>query len=311
VLDQKIIVVRNETGELKAFYNICSHRGHLLAKQSGNARRLACPFHAWIYDLDGNLQSAPNSKKVAGFDFSEHALVAVRVEQFLNLVMVNLDPAATPLAAMAGALAGEISQYLPDTSGFQLARTDSFNLACNWKFVFDQLECYHCPMIHPEAALAVDFERRETAEHDWYHSATSYLAPRTDHDELLIRARKGDAFQNNHVWYLWPNYMLLGQPGPTNFSLVEALPQGPEAVCVRVHHFFPTLPPAEESLRQMNGLRDIVFPQDFSAVESQQNGVKSRGYRGGRLMVDQARSYLSEHPTHWFDKKVWDIHNPG
>jgi phenylpropionate dioxygenase-like ring-hydroxylating dioxygenase large terminal subunit len=210
---------------------------------------------------------------------------------------------------MVPGLTQEVLDHLPDITNFKLARTDRFPLRCNWKFVFDQLECYHCPTLHPEAAVSVDLSRRETREHEWYHSAVSYIAPRAaDRDSLLLRSTTGDAFENNYVWYLWPNYMLLGQPGPTNFSLVEAAPLGPEEVMVLVHHFFPNLPPTEESARQMNGLRDVVFPQDLSAVESQQNGVKCRGYRGGRLMVDRKHSYLSEHPTHWFDKKIWEIH---
>jgi hypothetical protein len=163
--------------------------------------------------------------------------------------------------------------------------------------------------VHPEAARSVDFRRRETREHEWYHTAISYLDPKDEPDNLLLRSRDTDAFKNNYVWYLWPNYMLLGQPGPRNFSLVEAKARGPESVEVLVHHFFPQLPPEDESIRQMDGLRDVVFPQDTAAIASQQNGVRSMGYRGGRLMVDKERSYLSEHTTHWFDHKIWQLHS--
>jgi choline monooxygenase len=181
-------------------------------------------------------------------------------------------------------------------------------MQCNWKFVFEQLECYHCPVLHPEAALAVDFRRRETQEYDYYHAATSYLDPRTDHESLLVRASKGDAFENSHVWYLWPNYMIVGRAGPANLTIIEAIPDGPEAVTVRSHYLLPMLPAGPENLRQMNTFRDVIWPQDGGAIESQQNGVKCRGYRPGRLMVDRERSYLSEHATHWFDNKVWQLH---
>lgn len=311
VLDQRILVTRTESGALKAFYNICSHRGHLLAKENGHARRIVCPFHAWAFNLDGQLCTAPNAKNVSCFSFEEHSLVEVRVEQFLNLVMVNLDPKAVPLAEMVDGMAQEILQYIPDVANFKFARTDAFPLKCNWKFVFDQLECYHCPVLHPAAARSVDLSRRKTTEHNWWNASTSFTAPREDRDSLLLRSGEGDAFRNNHVWCFWPNYMLLGQPGPANFVLVEAIPRGPEEVTVQVHHFFPTETPSEESVRQMNALRDVVFPEDTSAIESQQNGVKCLGYRGGRLMVDKDRSYLSEHLTHWFDKKVWDLHQNG
>lgn len=308
IIDQRILVVRADDGSLKAYYNICSHRGHLLCKENGHAKRLVCPFHAWSFDLNGQLKTAPNSKNVRDFDFAEHSLVELRVEQFLNLVMVNLDPNAKPLRELVPGLHEEVSAFLPDLASFKHARTDSFPLDCNWKFVFDQLECYHCPTVHPEAALSVDFRRRETTEHEFYHHAVSYLDPRQDRDDLLLRSSNTDAFKDNHVWYLWPNYMLLGQPGPRNFALVDARVKGPESVEVLVHHFFPELPPAEESLRQMNALRDIVFPQDTAAIASQQNGVRCMGYRGGRLMVDKERSYLSEHTTHWFDQKIWQLH---
>jgi choline monooxygenase len=236
-------------------------------------------------------------------------LIQLRVEEFLNMVMVNLDTTAKSLVDLVPGLEREILSFIPSVADFYHTRCDSFPLKCNWKFVFEQLECYHCPVVHPEAARAVDFTKRKSVEHEWYHHAVSYLDARDAQEELVLRAKPGDAFQNNHVWYLWPNYMLLGRPGPANFAVVEAIPRGPESTDVLLHHFHPVSPPLDEHVRQMDQARDRTWPQDIAAIESQQNGVRSRGYKGGRLMVDREHSYLSEHATHWFDKKIWELHN--
>jgi carnitine monooxygenase subunit len=308
ILDQKVLVVRTLAWGLRAYYNLCSRRGHLLAKDKGNVGQLICPYDAWTYDLDGNLREVPNAQEVR-FDLADHGLIQLPVEQFLNMVMINVNSAAKQLAGIVPGLSQEILSHVPSIAEFHYTRSDFFSLKCNWKFVFDQLECYHCPVVHPEAARAVDFRRRETAEHEWYHHAISYLDAKDRPEDLVLRAKPGDAFENNHVWYLWPNYLLVGRPGPANFSVIEALPRGPEATDLFMHYFHPTSPPLDENVRQMNQARERTWPQDIAVIESQQNGVRCRGYKGGRLMVDREHSGLSEHATHWFDKKIWEVHN--
>ncbi len=311
VFDQKIVVVRGKDGVLRAFYNVCMHRGHTLAEGKGSKTILTCPFHAWSYDTAGALKAAGNAENVAGFRLEDFSLAPVRVEEFLNMVFVNLDPDAQSMAVQFRGLAEEILSFLPAIDSYRFHRRDVLPLQCNWKFTMDQLECYHCPHIHPEAMQAVDITRRESHEYDGWQSHTSFIDDdkmRRDWGEKLLRSKTGDAFKDNHVWYLWPNYMLLGQPGPANFSVLIGQPTSPETTDVIVDHCFAGAP-SPENEKQMNGLRDIVLSQDTAAMNGQQKGIHARGYRQGRLMVDAAHSWRSEHATHHFDKMVWEALN--
>lgn len=77
ILDQKVFVVRDKSGELRAFYNVCMHRGHILAEGKGSKTIFTCPFHAWSYDTDGRLRAAGNAENVAGFKLEDFSLVPI------------------------------------------------------------------------------------------------------------------------------------------------------------------------------------------------------------------------------------------
>ncbi len=95
---ESIIVMVGDGGALRAFYNVCRHRGHWLLEGSGNVDSIVCPYHAWRYATDGSLVYARSSEQVPGFDSSNFCLTAVQVEVFCGFVFVNLDPDASALA---------------------------------------------------------------------------------------------------------------------------------------------------------------------------------------------------------------------
>ena len=99
-----IVVVRNREGELRAFVNVCRHRGHEVAVGCGRRETLQCPYHAWTYDLDGFLRAAPRSERESGFDHADWSLQRVLVDTWGPLVFVNPDPDAAPLAGTLGEL---------------------------------------------------------------------------------------------------------------------------------------------------------------------------------------------------------------
>ena len=85
VADEHVFVVRDHKGALRAYYNVCRHRAHLLLEGHGNAKVITCPYHAWAYGLDGTLRNAPLSDDVPGFDKSQFCLAPVRVEELFGL----------------------------------------------------------------------------------------------------------------------------------------------------------------------------------------------------------------------------------
>ncbi len=103
IFEQSVIVVAGRDGEIRAFHNVCQHRGNRLVEaRRGKSPTLTCGYHAWTYALDGCLRGASAYARASpGFDKSAHGLKPVRVEMFASFVFINLDPQAKPIAAMA------------------------------------------------------------------------------------------------------------------------------------------------------------------------------------------------------------------
>ncbi len=104
-----IVAVRNKDGELHAFYNVCKHRAHQLLEGEGTTNNIVCPYHAWSYDLGGQLTAARHSNNLVDFDKSEVCLDQVQITEFGGFVYVNLDRDAPPLAELSGDLGAEIT----------------------------------------------------------------------------------------------------------------------------------------------------------------------------------------------------------
>ena len=313
IIDQKILVVRAKDGRLRAFYNVCMHRGHVLAEGQGNKSIFTCPFHAWSYDTTGALKAAGNAENVAGFRLEDFSLSEIRVEELGPLVMVNLDPSATSINEIAGALAKDWLDTVPELPDLRVARNDPRVVRANWKFVLDQMECYHCPHLHKGAGFGSMAKTQWiTEERDYYAKHTIHANPDELNDDpgIIPVARPEDQYQNTKfIWYLWPGMIFVADRGRPNFKVMRVMPRGYEESSHEVFNMCLNVPPSDEDIAGMNFYRDVILPQDVAAMEKQQEGIHSRGFSQGRLMVDAARSIKSEHSTHHFDKLVWETLN--
>jgi len=142
------VVVRGADGKIRAFANVCRHRGSLLCtKEHGRATRLLCPFHAWSYDTTGRLRSAPNMSE--GFDRSGHGLRRIHAREVFGFVYVSLAEHPPDLEPGIQAIRSFVEPH-----GFDQARIAARRevvLQANWKLAMENfLECYHCPAAHPE-----------------------------------------------------------------------------------------------------------------------------------------------------------------
>ncbi|MEM7271259.1 MAG: aromatic ring-hydroxylating dioxygenase subunit alpha, partial [Pseudomonadota bacterium] len=171
VAGRPICVVRDRDGELRAFYNVCKHRAHELLKGEGETTRIMCPYHAWVYDLTGQLRRAPETENLEGFDTRSICLDQVRVEAFCGFIYVNLDRLAAPLADVSGDLREEIGHWAPDVSTLTFAHRLTYDIKSNWKNVVDNfLECYHCPTAHKDFCTLVDMDTYKVTTHGIYSS---------------------------------------------------------------------------------------------------------------------------------------------
>ncbi len=300
---QNLFIARGEDAEIRGFYNVCAHRGHELLQGKGRRNLITCPYHAWSYDFAGNLVAARNSDNVAGFNKCEFSLRQVRVEIFCGLIMVNLDPDATPFAETFAGLESEIRHYLPDVDALAFAQRDRFEVACNWKVLIDNfLECYHCQTAHKDFVDLVDMNSYKTITHRYYSSQCA-AAPRTT-DSSAFSFEPGDVDFGYAGFFVWPNFTIWIYPGEANLSVLQMNPAAPEQT-LEYQDWFTTGGEMSSQLKEAADYqRDILQPEDIGLCESVQKGLHSKGYNQGRFIVDSGRTELSEHAVHHFQRMV-------
>ena len=148
---ESVIVVRGEDGEIRAFHNVCRHRGTRLCGEAEGkfSRSIQCPYHAWTYALDGRLIGAPAMDEVEGFRMEEYPLHPVAAAEWEGCVFVSLDPNAEPFERAFAPLAGKFTRW--QLAELEIAHRITYDVAANWKLIFQNYsECYHCPVLHPQ-----------------------------------------------------------------------------------------------------------------------------------------------------------------
>jgi Rieske 2Fe-2S family protein len=155
---ESVLVSRARDGGPRAFFNVCRHRGARLCTEAAGQRRrtFQCPYHAWTYDFDGRLVSAPNLSSMPDVDRVEHGLRTVHVREWLGYVWVCLaDQPPSFEADVQGAVVGRLGSLALldgyDVDSLVLGRRIRYDVAANWKLIVENfMECYHCATIHPE-----------------------------------------------------------------------------------------------------------------------------------------------------------------
>jgi len=153
---EPLLLARGLQGELRGFYNVCRHRAGPPAEGCGSRKLFRCGYHGWTYSLDGSLISAPEFEGQPGFQASDFSLRPLRVEEWSNLIFVNLDLNAVSLLESLGELPRQAGRF-----GFErmkLFERRTYDMKCNWKtYVDNYLEGYHLPSIHPSLNRELDY----------------------------------------------------------------------------------------------------------------------------------------------------------
>ena len=300
VAGESIILVRNRQGVLRAFYNVCRHRGARLCRVDEPAiaglavqggvvgnRSILCPYHQWSYDLDGQLNAAPHMGAVPGFDKSTISLYPVGVECWGGFVFVHLTPAeARPLGPQITEIAARIRRY--PLADLRIGHTIRYEVAANWKAICENYnECYHCGGVHPELCSVVPaFRESGGGGLDWtrgvphrdgaYTFTSSGTTPRRpfpglDEDELV--RHKGEV--------IYPNlFISLACDHAAIFILQPRSAQRTDILC---HFLFEQHELAKADFDPADAVEfwDIVNRQDWAICESVQRGMRSRVHEFG------------------------------
>lgn len=295
LLDQRLFCVKGIDGEVRTFFNVCQHRAHEVVRGSGNKRVLVCPYHAWTYELDGQLRAAPNDQRVPGFDRSQICLTEVRTEILWGFVFVNLNPDAEPMTKWYPGLEAGLREYVPDIERLCPVYSVDVEERCNWKVsVENYSECYHCRLNHPTFANGVIDADSYNIVPEGY--CLRHMTRAVNLDKMSYDL---DPTANEHAldytsWFLWPAFSFQIYPGNV---LNTYLWRPTDIRTTLVQRAWYSVDGAEsETLSKLAAQdRDTTVAEDIRLVESVQRGLESRGYRPSPLIIDPEQGVNSEH----------------
>ena len=279
--DVPVVLVRGQDERLRGFVNVCRHRGAVVCEGEGRRETLQCPYHAWTYDLDGSLRTAPRADREPGFDADGLGLLPVAVEAWGPFVFANPDPEAAPLAETLGEVPRLLRDGGVDVDALRFDRRTDGKLRANWKVcVENYLECYHCQVAHPGLAKVIDVTPEAYLLDESRWTSSQYSPPRDP--------GAGGEVARGQFHFVFPNTVINVMPGRPNLSIGPVVPLGPERTYRFLDYFFaPDTPSAwiEEYLE----VDDQVGVEDRALVERVQAGVRAGVIEQGRLLPESER----------------------
>ena len=308
VAGRPVAIVRDQAGQLRAFYNVCKHRAHELLQGDGETTRIMCPYHAWVCDLTGQLRRAPETENLENFETNDICLDTVQVEEFCGFIYVNLDPDASSLATQSGDLGTEITHWAPDISDLTFGHRLTYDIKSNWKNVVDNfLECYHCPTAHKDFCTLVDMDTYKVTTHGIYssHMADAGTSENAAYDVSNATVR------THAVWWLWPTTCLMRYPGRSSMIVLNIIPISENRTLETYDFFLETPEPDEGEVEAIRYLDEVLQVEDIGLVESVQRGMKTPAFQQGRIVHDLEGSGKSEHAVHHFHSLVLDAYEKG
>ena len=283
--DVPLIVTRDEEGKLRALVNVCRHRGSELVLQAcGQRTSLQCHYHAWTYNLNGELRSAPGMKDEPGFDRALFSLHHAQIDTWGPFIFVNPDHDAPPLASVLG----ELPQLMAAT-GLRLNEVkrrvrQTYEIAANWKVVVDNyLECYHCPVAHPGFSSVIDVNNYTVSEYEYFSTQGGPKKAQGKYGKPELYDTSGEV-KDGFYAYLWPNFTMNVYPGPGNLSLNLFLPLSVDRTMAIFEYCFVD-EVSKEDEQNFAEFIDQVQQEDTVLCESVQRGLASGFYDQGRLML--------------------------
>jgi Rieske 2Fe-2S family protein len=306
---EPLLVVRGPDSVLRAFYNVCRHRGTAVIEgPCGKAVRFQCPYHAWIYDLEGKLVRAKHTDDLDEFSFEEYGLVSVACETWQGFVFLNLDPEAAPLAGQLGDLVEHLGRF--DFMALRPARTITYDVAANWKFIAENYsECYHCPPLHPQLNkltpydVGGDYAPDGAWQGGWQELVAGAETMALDGGQGSKHGRPAmcgmtPADERRIFYYVvWPLAFLSIHP---DYLLVHRLiPVAPDRTTVICQLLFEPDTMARPDFDPTDAIAfwDLTNTQDWHVCEMQQRGTRSRSWVSGRYSNQEAS-------VHAFDQMV-------
>jgi choline monooxygenase len=275
VAGEPLLVVRDQSGTLRAFHNVCRHRAGEVATGAGQCRAFRCTYHGWTYGLDGALIGMPDWDGVQGFAKASIGLKPVEIAVWNQFIFARVAESSETLDDSLG----DIPARLADTRirEMQHAARRDYVIECNWKvYVDNYLEGYHIPIVHPSLMRELDFEHYRTITSRYSSLQDAPIRAGADNG----RRYRPSEFQREALYFwMFPNLML--NVYPDNISTNLIIPLGPQRTLTVFEWYFASIRELDETLR----LSDEIQQEDITVCEAVQRGLRSISYDRGRYSV--------------------------
>lgn len=287
---ESIIVTKDSSRILRAFYNVCRHRGTRICPESHGtfAGRIQCPYHAWTYGLDGKLLGAPHMED-AGFQRDRYPLHSVHVDTWEGHIFLNLS--TTPSQTLTAQLADLPEKFAPwGMLDLRLYRRMTYDVKANWKLIIiNYNECMHCPVLHPLLSHITDYLSGENevpnaqyigGSMDFRGNAKTMSMDGAIHREYLPGLTE---LQRKQTLYytLYPNLFLSLHPDyMMTHTLWPVAPDLTRVIC-EWHFHRDEMASADFQAEDAVTFWDTTNREDWRISELSQLGISSRAYTPG------------------------------
>lgn len=295
---ESVLIVRGRDRRLRAFLNVCRHRGaKLCTEETGQVRRsLQCPYHAWTYGLDGKLIAAPNLAGMADVDRGEFGLIGVHLTEWLGYAWVCL---AEEPPSFAETVQGAVAERLGETDTVDswhveelaLGKRITYDVRANWKLIIENfMECYHCASIHPELTEVLpEFADGYAAQYYVGHGAefgADVGGFTVDGSAGFDKLADVDAAHDRRYYAITVNPQVFLNLVPDHVILHRMFPVSVDRTVIECDWLYePSVVQSGVSIDHSVELFHRVNQQDFEACERCQPAMSSRAYGRGGVLV--------------------------
>ncbi|HUF50393.1 MAG TPA: aromatic ring-hydroxylating dioxygenase subunit alpha [Longimicrobiales bacterium] len=291
VAGESIIVMRDGNGTLRAFFNVCRHRGTQLCRETTGrfSETIQCPYHAWTYATDGRLIGAPHMQDVEDFDKREYGLHQAAIAEWEGFIFVNIAAEPEPFAQYYLPMIDRLSRF--NLPSLVVGHRVAYDVRANWKLVFQNYsECLHCPMIHPELSTVLPYHSgaNDLTDGPFLGGYMEITAPNESATlsgracGRLLGPNVNDAGSRRAYYYtLMPNLLLSLHPDYVNFYLVQPISEDRTRVESEWLFHADTLADPASNIGDAIEFWDVTNRQDWDIIERSQRGVSSRRYLPG------------------------------
>ncbi|MCA3560952.1 MAG: aromatic ring-hydroxylating dioxygenase subunit alpha [Aestuariivirga sp.] len=297
-----LLIVRGSDQVIRAFYNVCVHRGHVLAVGAGRVNQFTCPYHAWTYRTDGVLRAVPGLGS-GQFPCGHDGLRPVEVIVRHGFVFVRIEAGPDNFDERFGGFLAELEAKSPALDRLRFARRFTAEVAGNWKVMVENyLECYHCTPTHPALADLMCIPAFEVSQSAFY---VSTRAPALRPDNAAYRHTPREGMQTEFSgWGLWPNLTFNIFPGQQNLLVFHMMPVSAERTIGYCDYFFVDGAVDAEAQALMDWEGNVLEREDNELIVAAHKGLKSGALEHGVFVVNPAQPALTEGPLAHFNSLV-------